>query len=191
MLNGSALLSQLSGGPTAFGRPMYLPTEKRLKRTLVRLAATLLVVGALGEIISPAGAYGAVLAPAHVARALRASDKAHLSFVPSSGSLILEEGRAQGTLPGRVRAYIGLVPTVAGTKVVAKFTIYAQGGGSISGRGEALLKGQLAEPSFGSRFVITGGSGRFARARGSGGFFGVLVRRTMALTVQTTGKLYY
>ena len=38
---------------------------------------------------------------------------------------------------------------------------------------------------------ITRGTGRYVHAHGSGGFYGVLNRKTYALTVQTTGRLSY
>jgi hypothetical protein len=39
--------------------------------------------------------------------------------------------------------------------------------------------------------TVTGGSGRYARVRGSGELFGVYHRRSYALTVQAVGRLPY
>jgi hypothetical protein len=46
-------------------------------------------------------------------------------------------------------------------------------------------------PSFRGSLTITGGSGRYAHAGGSGELFGVFYRRSFALTVQAIGKLRY
>jgi hypothetical protein len=46
-------------------------------------------------------------------------------------------------------------------------------------------------PSFRGSLTITGGSGRYAHAGGSGELFGVFHRQSFALTVQAIGKLRY
>jgi hypothetical protein len=138
-----------------------------------------------------AASAGAEPVRARAAYELPATDTAHLRKLPSSGSQVIEEGPAQGALPGRVRSYVAVYPTRAGTQVEADFTIYPRGGGSISGRGTGLLKGSVEYPSFGGSYRVTYGSGRFAHAHGTGGFYGVLDRRTLALTAQTTGHFYY
>lgn len=96
-----------------------------------------------------------------------------------------EVGRATGTLPGNVRAYLNVGPTVT-----AHFTIYTTAG-SISGVGSGKLKGRAAEPSFAGRMSVRHGTGRYTHAHGEGGFYGTLNRRTYAVVVQTTGKLSF
>ena len=44
-------------------------------------------------------------------------------------------------------------------------------------------------PSFKGTLTITGGTGRYAHAHGSGAFYGVFYRRSYAITVQTEGTL--
>ena len=39
--------------------------------------------------------------------------------------------------------------------------------------------------------TVSHGTGRFAHAHGTGGMYGAINRRTDAMTVQTTGTLYY
>jgi hypothetical protein len=166
------------------------------------LLAVSLFAGAFGVSASPGagGVAGARLAAvgagarpvrARAAYELPATDTAHLRKLPTSGAQVIEEGSAQGALPGRVRSFVAVYPTRAGTEVEADFTIYPRAGGSISGRGTGLLKGSVEYPSFGGSYRVTSGSGRFAHAHGAGGFYGVLDRRTFALTAQTTGRFYY
>jgi hypothetical protein len=127
-----------------------------------------------------------VMASARAARTLNATDEAHLHLTGTSGSLFSEEGPAKGALPGTVKVRFTVTATVSGS-----FTIYPRGGGSISGHGSARLHSTGTYASFGGSMSVSHGTGRYAHAHGSGGFYGVLDRRTDALTIQTTGKLSY
>jgi hypothetical protein len=122
---------------------------------------------------------------ARAARTLTATDTAHLHEIPSSGEEIVEVGNATGTLPGKIKAYINVGPTVT-----AHFTITTSAG-SISGVGTGKLKGRPAEPSFSGHMSVQHGSGRYAHAHGEGSFYGTLNRATYALSVGTSGKLSY
>lgn len=119
------------------------------------------------------------------AHALKASDTAHLRYLSASGSLLLEEGRATGALPGKMHARVDVGATFTGS-----FTIYARGG-SITGRGSAIPHGSGTYESFAGSLVVTGGSGRYARAHGRAGLYGTFDRATYAFVVQTTGTLVY
>jgi hypothetical protein len=132
----------------------------------------------------PAAASGGVQR-AQAARTLPVTDSAHLHMVPSSGEEILEVGNATGTLPGKIKAYINVGPTVT-----VHFTITTSAG-SISGVGSGKLKGRAAEPSFSGHMSVQHGTGRYAHAHGEGSFYGTLNRATYALSVGTTGKLAY
>jgi len=122
---------------------------------------------------------------AHAAHVLKATDTAHLHYVSSSGSLLLDEGKATGTLPGSMRAHLDLGTTFTGT-----FTIYASGG-SIQGRGSATPHGSGTYESFAGTLTVTGGTGRYAHAHGHGGLYGTFDRDTYALVIKTTGSLTY
>jgi hypothetical protein len=156
------------------------------------IAAGLLVPAATVGLVwigaSHAAGAGRSAAPvfARAAHVVSAADTAYLHMVGESGSLIAEEGSATGGFPGRVKARFGI-----GATVTASFTIYPRGGGSISGHGSATLHSSGAYATFGGTMSVTHGSGRYAHAHGTGGLYGAINRRTYALTVQTTGKLYY
>ncbi|HSZ13250.1 MAG TPA: hypothetical protein VK790_04365 [Solirubrobacteraceae bacterium] len=123
---------------------------------------------------------------ARVTRVLKTTDTARLRYIPPAhGSLLFEEGAAQGTLPGTMRAHCNLAATVT-----CSFTIDTHGG-SISGRGSAALHGSGVYESFSGTLVATGGTGRYAHARGHAGLYGTFDRRSYGLVVQTTGSLYF
>jgi len=127
-------------------------------------------------------------ASASATRVLNVRDEGRLHYVKSSGSVIIDEGRASGTFPGSVKVrftYDG-EPTVA-----ARFTITGSHG-SISARATARLSSPTSpSPSFHGTMTITSGTGRFAHIHGGGQLYGVYYRRRYGLTVQAIGKLPY
>lgn len=131
-------------------------------------------------------AYASGIKPtASTAATLNAKDEAHLHLTHTNGSLLVEEGPATGTIPGKVKANF----TVA-ANITANVTIYTHNG-SITGHGTGALRGAGLYQSFGGTLKVTGGSERYKHAHGSAGFYGAINRRTDAMTVQTTGKLAY
>lgn len=124
-------------------------------------------------------------ARARLARTLSVTDTGHLHLIHNGGEYITEEGQATGSVPGKVRAYLEVGPTV-----VAKFTIYTSVG-TISGEGSGKPKGRSEEPSFAGTMIVSHGTGRYKGAHGRGGFYGTLNRVTYKLVVQTTGTLSY
>ncbi len=131
---------------------------------------------------------GRPAAAAHAARVLNVRDEAHLRYVKSSGSLIIDEGHANGSFPGWVKvrfAYDG-EPTVK-----ARCTISGRSG-SVSAIGTARLSNPSSvTPSFRGTIAITSGTGSYSHIHGRGELYGVYNRRTYALTVQAIGKLPY
>lgn len=153
------------------------PPDRQLARGHVRaLAVAALVYMCSGMISSPA---------ASASRTTAATDTAHLHLTSSPGSLLLEEGWASGTLPGNVKARFDVGPTVTAT-----FVIYTKAG-AIKGRGGGKLRSAGLYATFGGWLTISGGTGRYAHARGSGGLYGAINRHTDALTVQTTGTISF
>ena len=120
-----------------------------------------------------------------MAHALETTDTAHLRYVRSSGSLLLDEGTASGTLPGRMRASVNVGATISGT-----FTVYIHSG-TITGHGSAIPHGSGVYESFAGSLVVTGGSGRYERASGRARLYGTFDRDNYALVVQTAGTLHY
>jgi hypothetical protein len=123
---------------------------------------------------------------ANAASTVNVKDEGHLHSVRNSGSELLEEGQVSGTIPGKVK-----VSFVIGATISAKFTIYPKNGGSFSGHGGGTLHSTSATSSFGGSLTVTGGSGHYAHAHGSGKLYGSINRKTYALTVTTVGKLSY
>ncbi|MCW3018869.1 MAG: hypothetical protein JWN10_1177 [Solirubrobacterales bacterium] len=126
---------------------------------------------------------------ARAARALNVNDTAHLHYVKESDAQLIDEGAATGTVPGTVRVSFDVGATVAAT-----FTIYTHGG-SIVGHGSGALHTSKSRSdvyvSFGGTLTVTHGTGRYAHAHGTGGFYGTVDRKNYAATIQTTGTLSY
>ena len=124
---------------------------------------------------------------ARAAHSLNVKDEGHLHLSGHpEGSAIVEEGSVSGTLPGSVKVRFNVGPTVTAT-----FTIYPRGGGSISGRGSGALHSTSVYATFGGTLSVTSGTGRYRHAKGTGGLYGAINRRTDAVTVQTLGRLSY
>jgi hypothetical protein len=159
-----------------------------VRRSATAALCGALVAGCLATATQSVNASVYVAQPAgraHAAHVLNATDTAHLHYISSSGSLLFDEGKATGTLPGSMRVHLNLGTTFTGT-----FTIYASGG-SIAGRGNATPHGSGTYESFAGTLTVTGGTGRYAHAHGHGGLYGTFDRDNYALVIKTTGSLTY
>jgi hypothetical protein len=122
------------------------------------------------------------------ARSFTVKDEGYLRLIKSSGSVLTDEGPAHGTIPGKVRVrfvYNGS-PSVS-----AQITIYGHAGNIQAHANGRLSNPTSPSPSFEGTLTITGGSGRYLHASGSGHIYGVFYRRSYAMTVQTRGALHY
>jgi hypothetical protein len=146
-------------------------------------------VAALATIFGATLALSAQASPrARAARSISVKDEAKLHFIHSSGSTLSDEGLARGTLPGRVKisfTYTGS-PTVG-----SQLTIYSSAGSIRAHASGRLSSPTSPTPSFKGSMTVTGGSGRYSRAGGSGTLYGVFYRRSYALVVQARGSMHY
>jgi hypothetical protein len=139
-----------------------------------------LLVGTTATIVAVAS----VVATA-AERSERLAVSAHLHYVDARGSYLIEEGQASGPLAGIVKARLRVTANISGS-----FTFYPRGG-SISGRGVGTLHESGTYASFGGTVTVLGGMGIYAHAHGEGKLYGVYDRKTLGVTIQTTGTLLY
>jgi hypothetical protein len=147
-----------------------------LRRALLGSA---LAVAALSLGLQPAPA---------TAHTTNVREEGNMHFLSDEATQIVDEGSLSGTLPGSGRVYFAYNGS---PNVSARFTIHTAGG-TIYGSAKCRLNNPNSlVPSFRGALAIVGGSGRYARARGSGELFGVFHRRGYGLVVQAIGKLSY
>lgn len=133
-------------------------------------------------------ALGVQPALAVASRTVTVRDEGRLRFLSDDATRIVDEGPVHGTIPGRARVSF----TYDGSpNVSARFTIRGAGG-SLTGKARCRLHNPTSPaPSFRGALQITGGSGRYAHAHGSGELFGVFYRHGYGLVVQAIGRLRY
>lgn len=145
-----------------------------------------LLLGSACAFSVPAASEARGSARARASHTISGNDNAKLHYVRTEhGSTLLEEGQAQGALPGRVKAYLRVEATFTGT-----FTIYARNG-SLTGRGTATPHGSGPVESFSGTFKITGGTGRYAHASGHGSLYGTFRRRNYEVFLQPRATIHY
>lgn len=160
-------------------------TSARLRATIAALAIfALALAAAVGT-----GAAGAAGPSAKAAATLNLSDNANLSLNNHKGVELKESGTAHGNLPGKI--YIQL--KVASQKsVTAKIQVYPSGG-SVSASASANYRVVTSSSaSFSGTLTITGGSGRYSKAKGSRlSFSGAIHRPSDSVSVHVGGKMSY
>ncbi len=153
----------------------------RSAQTCAIIASTVLLM----SLAATGASGGTATATAREARTLNGTDTADLHLVHQDESLLYEEGRAVGALPGQMRAKLTVGSLFTGT-----WTIYTTNG-SITGRGSATPHGTGRYQSFAGTLVVRGGSGRYAHIHGHTKLYGTFDRRTFVVVVQTVGRLSY
>jgi hypothetical protein len=134
------------------------------------------------------GAAGAVPS-AKAASTLNLNDSANLVQNNKKGTELKESGNAKGTLGGRI--YIQL--RLASQKTVtAKIQVYPSGG-SLNATASATYRlVTSSNASFSGTMNITGGSGRYSKAKGSKlSFSGSVHRPSNSVSVRVSGKVSY
>lgn len=111
-----------------------------------------------------------------------------LVLVKRSGTTKFEhKGRATGTIAGSVRSQIALTHSVVLKGTVTITTATGKARMKIDGRARSLG----LRTKFTGKAVLVGGTGRYAHARGTGQFTGVVNRRTWHATIDATGSFRY
>lgn len=159
------------------------PVERSVPIVAV-LAASVAALGATGTVTFAAARPSTPTA--HVAYRIGGTSTAYLHRVRTSGAEIVEEGTVYGALNGKAKAQFDVGATVSGS-----FAIYLTHGGSVAGHGSGSLRNAGVYQAFTGSLSITSGSGRYIHAHGHGSFSGKINRHTYAVTLTTTGTLYY
>jgi hypothetical protein len=161
-------------------------TSARLRMSSAALAVAALATAAT---FGP-GAAGAAAPSAKAASTLNLSDSANLVQNNKKGTELKESGTAKGNLPGKI--YIQL--KVANThNVTAKIQVYPNSGGSLSASASASYRVVTSSSaSFSGTLNITGGSGRYAKAKGTKlSFSGAVHRPSNSVSVRVAGQISY
>lgn len=143
-----------------------------------------LVRPAIGSLAALAATAGLAAAPAH-AKTIKVVEHVRLGLVRQSGSTLDLRGTARGTLSGDVLARFD----VRLLSVTGLVTIYPKGGGSLSFSVAGHARSTAVRARFSGSVTVTGGSGRWAGAKGRGSFNGVVNRRTWAATATVRARI--
>lgn len=159
-------------------------------KSLPRPASSVWAIFAAGVLLALVSAsVTAAGAPlAHAAHTMSVKDEGRLHFLKSSGSVLIDEGPAHGSIPGTAKVHF----TYNGNPTVTAQITISGHSGTIQARGSARLSSPTSPaPSFSGTLTITSGTGRYSHAKGGGKLYGVFYRRSYAITVQTEGTLHY
>jgi hypothetical protein len=155
-----------------------------------RASVTALALGALATAaVVGTGAAGAAGPSAKAASTLNLSDSANLQLNNHKGVELKESGSAKGNLPGKIYIQLRLASS---RTVTAKIQVYPSGG-SISASAAATYRVVTSSSaSFAGSLNITGGSGRYSKAKGSRlSFSGTVHRPSDSVSVHVSGKITF
>jgi hypothetical protein len=124
----------------------------------------------------------------HAASSMTVREHVVLKLVKRTGSTGFEHtGRATGTVSGSVRSQMTLTHSVVLRGTVTITTSRGKLGLKVDGRARSIgLRSR-----FSGSATIAGGSGRYAHAKGTGSFSGVVNRSTWAATLDASGSFSY
>src|ERR1700728_2111102 len=165
-----------------------MPARKRLSaRAQVSTAA--LALGALAAAAAVGTGAAGAASSAHASRTLDLNDSANLSLSNKKGFELKESGKASGSLPGTI--YIQL--KVTGERVVtANIQVYPSGGSLKASASGSYRVDTSSTASVSGKLNITGGSGRYSKAKGSGlSFSGTVHRPGDSVSVRVSGNMSY
>lgn len=138
---------------------------------------------AIGSLVALAAAAG--LAAPVQAKTIDVTERARLHLVRQRGSTIDLRGVVRGTLSGPVMTRFN----VRLLSVTGLVTIFPKGGGSLSLSVSGHARSVAVRARFAGSVTVTGGSGRWAGARGRGSFRGIVNRRTWASTATVRARI--
>ncbi|MBF6620110.1 MAG: autotransporter [Patulibacter sp.] len=154
-------------------------TTSPRRRALPRAAAAL-VVAALLVLSGPAGP------SATSAKTLKATENASLRLQKKSGTMFRHRGKVTGTVSGPAYSRIRLKGlTLDGTVTVKS----KHGKLHIRIKGKARSGGM--KPFFEGTAKMSGGTGRYRKAKGNGRFTGVVNRSNWSASIRAVGSLTY
>jgi hypothetical protein len=157
-----------------------------------RAAATALAAAGLAAAVvgtTAAGPAGAAGPRARSSRSFFLSDSASLHKNNQKGVELKESGGAKGNLPGSIYIQLRLASQ---RSVTAKIQVYPSGGAIDASAAATYRVVTSSSASFAGTLNITGGSGRYSKARGSHlSFTGTVHRPSDAVSVHVSGKMAY
>jgi hypothetical protein len=168
-------------------RPPAVGGRRDRKSTCCMVGVPIALAVGLASGAGPLGPASSLAAPAaHTAKTIELRESASLQATSKHGFTLNERGSVSGTVNGTIYVHL----TVASTsRVVAEVNMYA-GGGSITGQATASYRRGSTTGTFTGAISIVRGSGRYARARGSGlSFSGTIRRSDDAVTVRMSGSI--
>ena len=123
---------------------------------------------------------------ARLAASIELRESANLRATSKHGFTLNERGSVTGTVSGTIYVHLTVVST---SRVVAEVSMYA-GGASITGQASASYRRGNTMGTFAGSISIVRGSGRYARAHGTGlSFSGTIRRSDDAVTVRMSGVI--
>jgi hypothetical protein len=155
-----------------------------------RNSSAALALGALATAaVLGTGAAGAASPHAKAARTLKLNDTANLSLANKKGFELKENGNAKGSLNGQISIQLKVI---SGRMISALIQVYPSGGSlKASARGAYQVKTSTSA-TFSGTLNITGGSGRYSKAKGSGlSFSGTVHRPSDSVSVRVSGNMSY
>jgi hypothetical protein len=157
---------------------MHMSEAMRRGSCAAAVACVILWAGSVGN--APADP------AAHATRKVAATEHVTLTLVKKTGTKFQHKGKATGTVAGSVSSRI----TLTSLSIKGTVTVRANGG-TLRLRVSGTARSGGLRAKFDGRATMDGGTGRYAKARGSGTFAGVVNRRTWAATLDAHGSMTY
>ncbi len=154
-----------------------------------RMGAALAITALGAAAAVGTGAAGAAGPQAKAARSMSINDSANLRLNNHKGVELKESGTAKGNLPGSIYIQLRLASS---HDVTAKIQVYPSGGSVSASASASYRVVTSSSASFSGSLTITGGSGRYSKAKGSHlSFSGTVHRPSDSVSVHVSGPMSY